>query len=334
MTREEQYKFYIEVLKLEYLSGISARQLSEKYNFSLHSLSNFLKQDGIVRNKKQANLLSGKLRRGKPAWNKGSWKSKVSEEELIAYYMEGHTLKECHDKFHVDMTALRDFINSKGLLRNKSVARKESLKKHPELPMQIGAKIKGRFVGENHPNFGKPGFWKGKKLPNGVTEKAKKTRIEKYGAYFSEETIKAMSDAMKGKYVAEEHPRYGHTPPTKHSIYNGERMDSSYELAFAQYLDEYNIPWIRNKERIYLEDSIGKFTYVPDFIVNGKFIEIKGWFSPHALRVMNATLKKNMEVRIFDLLELSKLGIVVKGRVVKTALEARQFYPYFGFGEK
>ena len=53
-------------------------------------------------------------------------------------------------------------------------------------------------------------------------------------------------------------------------------MRSSYEIAFAKWLDSRNLTWKYEPKRFYLKDR----TYAPDFFIKEwkVWIEIKGWF--------------------------------------------------------
>lgn len=56
-------------------------------------------------------------------------------------------------------------------------------------------------------------------------------------------------------------------------------LDSSYELAYAEYLDENNINWRRNTKEFSYEYQGEERNYIPDFylIREDKFVEIKGF---------------------------------------------------------
>ena len=247
----------------------------------------------------------------KIAWNKDSWKSKVSEEELVSFYKEGHTLKECHIKFNVDIDVIRRVMKQNGIFRDKSNARLLSLEIHPEFQEKLTEIAnKNKRFGPDNSMFGREGFWKGKHIPEEVSEKGKKTRLERYGAYFSPESIESIRQNLIGVGAGENNAMFGKTPVRKFKCfeYKGEYLDSSYELEYVKYLDSIDIPWIRNYKRIYLKDENGIFTYVPDFIVNGKLVEIKGWFGPRTQRIIKALKENNIEVTFLGRLELKKLG--------------------------
>lgn len=80
----------------------------------------------------------------------------------------------------------------------------------------------------------------------------------------------------------------------KKGTYKGFFCDSSYELAYVIYCLDHGIDIQRNlAARTYeWEGSVKK--YIPDFIVNGEFVEIKGYSSPQ----WEAKLKANPDVKV------------------------------------
>ena len=75
----------------------------------------------------------------------------------------------------------------------------------------------------------------------------------------------------------------------KKGWYKGFFCDSSWELAYVVYCLEHNISIQRNTEkRKYIWNNKEK-NYIPDFIVDGKLVEIKGWHTPEweAKRIAN-----------------------------------------------
>lgn len=66
----------------------------------------------------------------------------------------------------------------------------------------------------------------------------------------------------------------------KKGWYKGFFCDSSWELAYVIYCLENSISIIRNTEkRNYIWEG-KEYNYIPDFIVEGRIIEIKGWNTP------------------------------------------------------
>lgn len=64
-----------------------------------------------------------------------------------------------------------------------------------------------------------------------------------------------------------------------HIDYKGVDLHGSYELAYAKYLDEHNISWIRCKDRFEYYYNNSYHYYTPDFylIDTKEYIEIKGY---------------------------------------------------------
>ena len=57
---------------------------------------------------------------------------------------------------------------------------------------------------------------------------------------------------------------------------NGIWCDSSWELAYIIYCEDHSIKFERNTERFYYEFEGKQHYYIPDFIIDGEYIEIKG----------------------------------------------------------
>lgn len=73
----------------------------------------------------------------------------------------------------------------------------------------------------------------------------------------------------------------------KSGWYKGYWCDSTYELVWIIYQLEHNFPFERNKEKFsyVFEDKIRNYT--PDFIQNGKLIEIKGYLNEEVQTKIN-----------------------------------------------
>ena len=63
----------------------------------------------------------------------------------------------------------------------------------------------------------------------------------------------------------------------KRGWYKGYWCDSSWELAFVIYCLDHNIEIVRNTKNFPYPWRKGEQYYRPDFIVNGKYVEIKGY---------------------------------------------------------
>jgi len=77
--------------------------------------------------------------------------------------------------------------------------------------------------------------------------------------------------------------------------------DSSYELAYVIYNLEHNIPFKRNTEGFKYIWKNKEHTYFPDYIVNEKYIEIKGYETKQNIFKYNAVLKPLIILRKKDL---------------------------------
>ena len=65
----------------------------------------------------------------------------------------------------------------------------------------------------------------------------------------------------------------------KSGWYKGYYCDSSWELAFVVYNIEHNIKFERNKKQFSYIFKNEKHNYIPDWIVNDEYIEIKGYYT-------------------------------------------------------
>lgn len=134
------------------------------------------------------------------------------------------------------------------------------------------------------------------KIKDGWTEKSKKTKQLKYGAYFSKEKIEKTNKTLIEKYGSLENAykqryekiqnvfqsKYGTKYPLmfySHKKYgfDDNLFDSSWELAYYIWLKDKGISFEYHTQKIeYIGDDGKNHTYFPDFIVNGKIVEIKG----------------------------------------------------------
>jgi hypothetical protein len=69
----------------------------------------------------------------------------------------------------------------------------------------------------------------------------------------------------------------------KHGWYKGIWCDSSYELAWVIYQLDHNISFTRNTQSYEYTFNGKQYQYYPDFIQNGKIIEIKGYVNEQTL---------------------------------------------------
>ena len=107
----------------------------------------------------------------------------------------------------------------------------------------------------------------------------------------SEESKRLISDALKGN-------RNANHRGDRQSYYKGIRMDSSWEVKTAQYLDDNNVVWTYSEKGFRLSD--GRY-YYPDFFIyeNDKFvklIEVKGYFREANKKKFEMFLKEYPEI--------------------------------------
>lgn len=102
------------------------------------------------------------------------------------------------------------------------------------------------------------------------------------GRKHSEVTKKKMSDDIKKRYAAGWEckagrcKKYEYTSPIAGNI----KLDGTWELSVAKYLDTLGVSWERNKKRFeYIREDGRCSTYQPDFFVADwdLFIEVKGY---------------------------------------------------------
>lgn len=99
----------------------------------------------------------------------------------------------------------------------------------------------------------------------------------------------------------------------KKGWYHGIFCDSSYELAYVIYCIEHGIDIARNTEkRTYIYDNKTRI-YIPDFIVNDEFIEIKGYVTEQ----WTAKHKYNPDVKVLFENDLKYVFDYVKGKYGK-----------------
>ena len=97
----------------------------------------------------------------------------------------------------------------------------------------------------------------------------------------SKEDCQKISDRMKKQYAAGWEPtcgrskKYDYISPIAGKI----KVDGTWELKAARYLDNLGVKWIRNKKRFPYKNGDKESTYQPDFYVADwdMFIEVKGY---------------------------------------------------------
>ncbi len=161
----------------------------------------------------------------------------------------------------------------------------------------------------------------GKPRSEETKQKIKDNHVGMKNKSHSEETKQKIREGNLGKIISEEtrQKMRGKTPSHlvsrgKSSYYNSPLQDkvwlrSSYELKFAQYLDENNISWLYEIQTF----DLGNTTYTPDFYLPtcDMFIEIKGYMTDKAQEKINKFLDIYHDITLVILKKdnLVKLGI-------------------------
>lgn len=126
----------------------------------------------------------------------------------------------------------------------------------------------------------------------------------------------SISTRQKLSIIAKEQKLGGYVQGSgrgKKGWYKGFFCDSSWELAYVVYCLEHNISIIRNTEkRTYIWQEVVK-NYIPDFIVEGALIEIKGYKTEQWL----AKLEANPDVKVLYEKDLEPVLNYVKNKYGK-----------------
>ncbi len=190
-----------------------------------------------------------------------------------------------------------DFEPSKGLVsycslkcrNSRTFSEEAKLKKSVANKGNIKcATNKGKF-GELNPN------WKGVGIQSFICEYCKQPGTSKYRIqkFHAECWKKCCGGNKKGAGRG------------KHGWYKGIWCDSSYELAWVIYHLDHNIPFSRNTDSFEYEFNGKTYQYYPDFVLDDKMIEIKGFVNeqtlakiksvPNLIVLMRDDLKKEFD---------------------------------------
>lgn len=119
-------------------------------------------------------------------------------------------------------------------------------------------------------------LYKDETYKQAIIEKTKQTNLYNYGVEWTSQVTdikEKISNSVKKLY---ENPKYLSNIRTKYE-YNGEKFDSSYELALYIYAIDHNEHIIRKPCRFKYMGNDGKsHTYTPDFSYKEQLVEIKG----------------------------------------------------------
>lgn len=95
---------------------------------------------------------------------------------------------------------------------------------------------------------------------------------------------------------------------SKHGWYDGIHFDSTYELAFYIHNKSNNIK--RNYKRIPYRNTY----YIPDFEMNNKFIEIKGYHTPTVDDKISEAAKQGYIVQLVGAVEMKPIILSLKSK--------------------
>lgn len=144
-----------------------------------------------------------------------------------------------------------------------------------------------------------------KETDSKLLERSVLMKGKKFGSFVShtDETKQRIAKTMRGNNNAKHRG-------DRQSYYNNIRMDSSWEVKVAEYLDQNNIKWKYGKTVFNIDE---KRSYRPDFeLENGTFIEVKGYWRKENLAKFNDFKKAHPQivVDIWDKTKLKALKII------------------------
>lgn len=151
----------------------------------------------------------------------------------------------------------------------------------------------------------------------GCTSVAVKTWLKKFGikTRAPEERQKICRErygAGMGFQQREKNPCWNKSPAQgsdvrgKRQFYKGILFKSSYEVAFAKWCDENNKSWSYEPQRFVLKT----LTYAPDFLVDGKWYEIKGWLTPRGSLAIDEFRECGHDLAVLFKKDLIKMGVL------------------------
>lgn len=124
------------------------------------------------------------------------------------------------------------------------------------------------------------------------------------GKHHTDKTKLKMSKKKRGK----NNPHYGKPPTHGYRIYyKGICMRSSWEVAYARYLNRNYLKWLYESRTF----DLGDMTYIPDFYLpkTNEYIEIKGYWRGNAKKKFNLFKKLYPNIKI-SLLQKKELGLL------------------------
>lgn len=147
------------------------------------------------------------------------------------------------------------------------------------------------------------------KLPESAKEKLSISTSSRTNE-FNKENGKKISDTVNKK--VEDGTWHTSLAKNMHIEYNGVNLHGTWELKYAEYLDENNIQWIRNKDSFTYEFENVKRRYTPDFYLpdTDEYIEIKGYRTDKDLSKWDQ-FPSDKKLKVLMKNELLSLGIKI-----------------------
>lgn len=231
---------------------------------------------------KQSKVMTGKKRGN--CWNKGKkmWEGKIHpmKDRLVS--------RKTRDKISQSKIGIPSS-------RKGTICSKETIEK----------------MRKSH--IGIPSPRKGVKVSNETKEKMSKAHLGKNNHMYERRGEKSPMYGRRGKdcpafgKIRNKNLGYGIRSYYKSSLQGQVCFRSTYELSYAQYLDQNNILWMYEMETFDLGDT----TYTPDFYLprEEKFIEIKGYIKPESQEKINKFLEQYpWDLKILYGKDLRELG--------------------------
>jgi predicted nuclease of restriction endonuclease-like RecB superfamily len=153
---------------------------------------------------------------------------------------------------------------------------------------------------------------KGSGNPNFNKDNTHNNKCKDCNQHISKPSKRCKSCENKRRYInPRNNPRFGKpTPHGKHIKYKNTWMRSSWEVAYAKYLDKNGIKWLYEPKTF----DLGNTTYTPDFYLpeSDTYVEIKGRWRDDAKKKFKKFQKKyySMNIILLTEKELKKLNII------------------------
>ena len=126
--------FVFEIIELVVKPTKKKLETREQYWIDFYEAANPVKGYNIapkagtnlgIKYSKETRLKNSLAHKGMIAWNKDSWKEKVSERDLLAYYQDGNSMGDCKAKFHISLDSIRLVLRRNGIMRSPLEGRKQ-----------------------------------------------------------------------------------------------------------------------------------------------------------------------------------------------------------------